>query len=115
MKYPKPSARVREKDYFLRILANAKNTQVIHLTLQYASREEVLALAEVVANFLAGTIPLASEARKPMYARRKKLFRELGFRGKKAWTARREAAQSLGKVISSFLKDILPLIHQPLR
>ena len=104
------SQRVRDNDFFLRALLNARSGKQRRLLLTYATREEILALAEIVTNFLVGNIVLEDTDNFPLYIKSKRFFRVLGFNGRKSWRKRQQAALDLSKVLSVFLKDILPVV-----
>jgi hypothetical protein len=39
------------------------------------------------------------------------LFRILGFKGRKSWLKRKQAAKDLGKTLIVFLQEVLPVIY----
>ena len=102
------SKRVRDNDFFLKALLNAKSGKQRRLLLTYASREEILSLGEIVTNFLVGNIVVDKKDNFPLYIKAKRLFRVLGFNGRKSWRKRQQAALDLGRVLLIFLKDIIP-------
>ena len=104
------SQRVKDTDYFLRTLMHAKSGKQRRLLLKYASREELMSLAEVVTNFLLGNLVIDNKENFPLYVKNKRLFRVLGFSGRKSWKKRQQAALDLGRVLVVFLKDVLPVV-----
>ena len=106
----KVSQRVVDNEYFLKAVMHAKSVKQRRLLLRYAVREEILALSEVVANYLVGVIQIDNDEHFGLYVRHKRLFRVLGFKGRKSWKKRQQAAIDLGKVLMVFLKDVMPLL-----
>ena len=101
--------KVEEYQYFLRVVANATSAAQRRCLLKFASRMEILALSELVANYLTGYFQL-SQKNFPLYLKHKNLFRIIGFAGRKSWLKRKQAALDLGKVLSVFLKDALQTV-----
>ena len=83
-------------DYFLLAIANARSSRQKKSILDYATREEILALSEVFLNFLLGHIKLSSDKNFQTYSRYKALFRFIGFKGRRSWLKRKQAAVELG-------------------
>ena len=104
------SQRVKENEYFLKALMHAKSVKHRKLLLKYAKREEILALAEIVTNYLTGNIHLEDEENYQTYFKNKRYLRVLGFKGRKSWKKRKQAALDLGRVLLIFLKDALSVI-----
>ena len=103
--------KIEDYQYFLRIVANSTSAAQRRCLLKYASRMEILALSEVVANYLNGFIQI-SQDNFPLFLKHKRLFRIIGFAGRKSWIKCKQAAIDLGKVLSVFLKDALRILLQ---
>ena len=73
--------------------------------MKYATRGQILAIAEIVANYLQGNIKLENLSNFHLYVKKRKFFRILGNRGRKSWVKRKQAALDLGKVLVKFLVD----------
>ena len=106
------SQRVRDNEYFLRALMYAKSVKQRRLLLYYAKREEILAIAEIVANYLNGNIHLNNEDNFSLYVKNKRYLRVIGFKGRKSWKKRKQAAVDLGRVLIILLNDTLPILLQ---
>ena len=106
MKPPRSS----DYDYFLLAIANSRSSRQRKSILDFATREEILTLSEIFLNFLLGNITLASDKNFPTYSRYRSLFRLIGFKGRKSWLKRKQAALDLGKVLVIFLRDVLPVL-----
>ena len=102
--------RLKQNRYFIFALANSKNRKQRLNLLRFATREQVLSLAEIVANFLKGNISIPNKTKIGKYRRRKRLFRVLGYMGRKSWLQRKQAAVDLGSSLIQFLNEILPVL-----
>ena len=99
-------SRLNEYKYFINFLQKTKSSQQRKYVLKYATRGQILSIAEIVANYLEGNIQLTNLNNFRIYVKRRKLFRVLGHRGRKSWVKRKQAALELGKVLVKFLLDI---------
>jgi hypothetical protein len=97
--------------YFLKSLTLAKTPRQRKSVLHFATRSEIIALAEIVLNYIAGNIKNVSKDKFKLFAKYKKFFRILGFNGRKSWIKRKQAARDLGKVLVIFLNEVLPLLY----
>jgi hypothetical protein len=97
--------------YFLKSLASAKSPRQRRSILHFATRDEIISLAEIVLNYIAGNIKNVSLDKFKIFSKYKKFFRILGFNGRKSWLKRKQAAKQLGRVLVIFLKEVLPLIY----
>jgi hypothetical protein len=98
--------------YFLKSLSLAKSPRKRRSILHFATRDEILMLAEVVLNYIAGNIKInTSEDKFKIFSRYKHLFRILGFKGRKSWLKRKQAAKDLGKILIVFLQEVLPVLY----
>lgn len=97
--------------YFLKSLLLAKSPKQRRSILYFATQEEILVLSEIVLNYIVGNIKNISDDKFRIFSKYKRLFRILGFKGRKSWLKRKKAAQELGKVLIIFLNEVLPVIY----
>jgi hypothetical protein len=98
--------------YFLKSLLVVKSPKQRRNILHFATREEIIALSEIVLNYIEGNIKVNLSSDKfKIFSKHKNLFRILGYKGKISWLKRKKAAQELGKTLILFLSEILPKIY----
>ena len=99
-------SKVKDNIHFLRFIASASTVKQRQSVLRTASKEQVFAIAEVVANLLEGNIPISDAALKVIRIYRKHL-RRLGTneRNKLSWIKRKESAVKASKAIAILLKE----------
>ena len=102
--------RIERNKVFIETLANSKSPKQRVILIQLANRDQILTLSEIFANFLHGTIDLSNTGNFKSYKRNKRLFRVIGFKGRKSWLERKKAAKQLGRVLVKFLKDVLKVL-----
>ena len=107
---PIVSDKVKSHEYFLKSLLLANSAKKRRVLLHNASRDEVMALAEIVANVLIGTPDITGSVNYTAFVKKKHLFRVLGFNGRIPWKNRLQAALDLGPVLSMFIGDVLPVL-----
>ena len=95
-----------EYEYFIQVLKKTKSSRQRKCMLKYATKGQILALGEIVANYLEGNIVMHNSEHFSVFMKYKKYFRVLGYKGRRSWLKRREAAIHLGKVLVRFLIDI---------
>ena len=100
-------SKVKENEYFLRALLNAKSPKQRKNLLKYANRKQVLAISEIFTNFLHGNIESDNPDFAKKFNKQKRLFRVIGFKGRKSWLKRKQAIIELGKTVLIFLRDVL--------
>ena len=98
--------KIQDYDYFIQFLRKTNSSRQRKCLLKYATRGQILALAEIVANYLAGNIGLKTSVNFSVYVRHKRLFRVLGHKGRRSWLKRKQAAVTLGRVLVKFLLDV---------
>jgi hypothetical protein len=96
---------------FVKLLAKAKTPSQRRAFLKYASRPEILTVGELFANFLSGFIKLPNPDLLSLFSKYKRLFRVIGFAGRKSWLKRKQAAVDLGKILSLFLTEVLKVLQ----
>ena len=104
------SDKVKDKEYFFKSLLHASSARKRRILLEHATRGEIVALAEVVANVLAGIPDVTGFDNYMLYVKKRHLFRILGFRGRISWKKRVQAAVELGHVLTLFIGDVLPIL-----
>lgn len=100
--------RVNRNLHFIRLLSTVNTPRQRQNLIKLAHRDQILALGELVLNFLLGNIKVESKVNKSLYYRYRRLLRVLGFDGRISWNKRKQAALSLGKTLVLLLQDILP-------
>ena len=99
-------SRVDDNIHFLRFIASTPTVKQRQCVLRTASKEQILALTEIVLNLLNGNIDVSDDTLKILKAYRKHL-RKVGAEKKKkiSWNKRKESAVKAAKAISMLLKD----------
>lgn len=98
--------RVKENLYFITTLLNSTSPKQRKNLLKYASKDQILALSEIVINFLNGNVTVANDSNFTRFQKYKKLFRIIGSEKKISWHKRQQALIKLGKILVIFLKDV---------
>ena len=98
--------RVQENNYFLQALQKTKSYKQRKYILKHATRDQIITLAEIVANYLAGNLKINDPSNYRLYLKQKRYFRILGHSGRKSWVKRKQAALKLGKLLVKFLGDV---------
>ena len=101
------SSRIQRNEVFLNFIATPPTVKQRQAILRIATDDQVLALAEIVVNTLAGNIQLSSKETENLNVYKKDLRRVGSVVKKIPWKSRRSIIVKMGKVISLITKKAL--------
>ena len=99
--------RVNENKDYLHLLAWTPSRPQRQALFRTATKEQVLALSEILLNFLAGNIELSDTELKKLKLYKKEI-RKAGTNKKIKWQQRKTAMIKVGKAIQSIVKAVIP-------
>ena len=102
----------REGDFLHTLMEDRLTARQRNQLLRRATRSQILALAEVAANVLAGHLEVETEARKALYPYRNALRRFARVNGRVDWRTRQLVMLKYAKALSVLLSVVAPSLER---